>query len=510
MVKCRKLFRLFIFMMGFFLVVGCGGESKSSSDTTAPIIKLNGESKMTVLFGSTFLDKGATAVDNVDGSVRVGVSGEVDSTQIGTYIITYSAEDKSGNKSSLTRTVSVAYDCSLKGQNKLVYGIMKDAYLWYEHVDDLAYDEYTNTETLLEDLKYEKYDRWSYISSLSSYTNYFEEGTYLGFGFSMRLLDEKIYISLIYKDSPAHLVGIERGSEILEIEGKTIQEITAQDLWNTILGSEEVGVERTFKVKTNGTTSTVSIKKAIVTAHSVIESKTLELEGKKVGYLVFNKFIEPSLAELSETFEAFKKDGIEELILDLRYNGGGRLHIAQYLASLIGGDKSNENVFNTLKFNDRYTNWNFDYKFTDEINHLSLDRVYVITTENTASASEYVINGLTPFLDVHLIGSKTHGKPVGMRGFTFCEKHLSPIQFQGVNAEGYGDYFDGIAPSCTVEDDILHPFGDENEAMLKETLYFMGNNKCSINVQKTAKQEAPSIEYKRVPQKGLEYEIDAF
>ncbi len=113
------------------------------------------------------------------------------------------------------------------------------------------------------------------------------------------------------------------------------------------------------------------------------------------------------------------------------------------------------------------------------MNALSLGRIVFITTGATASASEIVINGLEPFVEVAIVGSTTFGKPVGQLGFAFCERVLRPASFQTVNADGEGEFFAGIAPDCEAEDDLSKPLGDPREASMAEALHLLETGTCS-------------------------------
>jgi len=403
-------------------------------------------------------------------------------------------------------------NCSIDGKNKMLYDIMTDSYLWYKKTPSIDYESYNSLDKLLKRLKYKKYDRWSYITTTTAYTNYFEEGTYLGLGYSYKYLsNKKLYFTTVYKNSPAYKAGIRRGTELLAINGKSIKEIEKKKLWSTIYGKNKIGIKVKLKIKKGSKVKTITLKKSKVKKNTVLTTKIIKDGSKKIGYLVFNSFIEPSRAELRKAFYKFKKEHIDKLILDLRYNGGGRLSIAQYLASLIGGNRTVDNVFESLIYNDRYSQWNHDYKFTKEKYNLGLNSVYIITTNGTASASESVINGLKPFLKVKLIGSRTHGKPVGMRGYDFCGKHLAPIQFKGVNASDNGNYFKGFKVICNAKDDVTHDFGNTHEQMLKETLYLIKHNKCSENSYlKFSKNQNNIEDNNEALYQGFSAEIGAF
>ena len=161
---------------------------------------------------------------------------------------------------------------------------------------------------------------------------------------------------------------------------------------------------------------------------------------------MFRNFVQPSYAALDEAFAALKEAGATELVIDVRYNGGGLVDVATHLAGLVGGPVTDGRVFGEFRHNDRNTRLNETLRFGNPPQTLTLQRLFVITTRSSASASELIINGLRPHIPVVVIGGTTFGKPVGQYGFSFCDKVLAPVSFSIVNADGQGDYFDGIAP----------------------------------------------------------------
>jgi C-terminal processing protease CtpA/Prc len=198
-----------------------------------------------------------------------------------------------------------------------------------------------------------------------------------------------------------------------------------------------------------------------------------------VGYLLFRNFVTPSYAALDEAFNSLREAGATELVVDLRYNGGGLVDVAVHLASLIGGSATQGRVFATFQHNDKNSALNEDLRFADAPPQtLNLSRLIVITTRSSASASELLINGLRPHLPVVVIGDATYGKPVGQYGFTFCNKVLAPVAFKLVNSEGQGDFFGGIDPDCRATDDADHDLGSAEEDSLAEALYFVQRGTC--------------------------------
>ena len=144
----------------------------------------------------------------------------------------------------------------------------------------------------------------------------------------------------------------------------------------------------------------------------------------------------------------------------MRYNGGGLVRVAEYLIDLIGGGTvKGENIIKIL-YNDKHTDSNFSYTGKKLQNSLEkISKVVFITTRGTASASEMVINALTPYFDVALVGEMTYGKPVGMNSMSFCDQTIVPITFKSANSQDYGDYFLGMDVDCSAEDDCRHDFG---------------------------------------------------
>src|SRR5690606_22030988 len=167
--------------------------------------------------------------------------------------------------------------------------------------------------------------------------------------------------------------------------------------------------------------------------------------------------------------------------LDLRYNGGGLVNVAVHLASLIGGALTAGQPFATYAHNDRNEFRNETLRFESlESPPLALDRLIVITTRSSASASELVINALRPFMPVVTIGDATYGKPVGQYMIEFCDKVLAPVSFSLRNANDEGDYFGGFLPTCTAADDIGRDLGDTAEASLAEAFHFLRTGECSM------------------------------
>ncbi len=206
--------------------------------------------------------------------------------------------------------------------------------------------------------------------------------------------------------------------------------------------------------------------------NSVLYSDIIEIEKTKIGYLVLEQFYQTTVEELKTVIENFKNGKITELIVDLRYNGGGLNSVAYNFFSMIGGETVVTKNIGTIINNDKHSEKNTTNVSSYGGPVLNVPRIFFITTENTASASEMVINCLNPYKECIQVGSNTHGKPVGMYIFTNEDLDLSvlPVSFKYINTLGYGDYFNGLPADILVNDDLTHGWGDSEEGMLKTTI----------------------------------------
>lgn len=360
--------------------------------------------------------------------------------------------------------------------NKEVKKIVDEWYLWYDEVEDIDPKKYLSPDDYIRALRVFPPDRWSSVQEEVSYDAFYKEGEYIGLGLSLIQTSQKeVYIRFVYKDSPADKAGLKRSDKILEINGQNYETIANI---NQVLGNNEIGISTTFKYLdlTTNETKTVTVTKELVKINTVLATKVLQTStNKKVGYIAFQTFIEPSEAQLDAAFDQLKTAGVQEFILDMRYNGGGRLSVANYLASKIVPSSANDKVFVTIAHNDKKEDENEDYKFEIPTNNLNLSRVFVIASNSTASASESVINGLKPYMPVIQFGGDSYGKPVGSYGFRYEGYVISPISIRVINANGTGDYYDGIPTDYSIDDDLRSDFGTREENTVGAIMDFIEN-----------------------------------
>lgn len=396
-------------------------------------------------------------------------------------------------------------ECSVEEQNSIVWEVMNTSYLWYDQVPETDYKAFESPEALLEHMKYDYLDRWSYITSQEDYYAYSQEGRYIGSGYRLKFdTAGNLRIAMVYADSPADRAGMRRSDIIIGVNGKTIDEIRAANAWDTIFGEDELGVSNQMRIKSQaGETRDVVLVKEWVARHSIIYYDIIREAGHSIGYLVFSNFLAKARADLDPVFAEFKSENVDAVIIDLRYNQGGTGATACYLAGLIaGGAADAEDLFASYLHNDLFADYDEDQYFTDPENELDVTRAVFITTGATCSASELVINGLEPYMDVASVGTTTCGKPVGMHGRDFCDKHISPIEFKVVNALGEGDYYWGMPPTCPSEDDLDRQLGDPDEDSLAKAIGYIVNGVCAEKSDRNSPQPF-TFEYVEEPDIGL-------
>jgi len=225
----------------------------------------------------------------------------------------------------------------------------------------------------------------------------------------------------------------------------------------------------------------VSVTKATYTLQTVLDTDILQANGTSVGYLHLSKFLATSSEELAQAFSTLASDGVSELVLDLRFNSGGRISVANELASRIAGIGHDGDVFTTFAFNDKYSAYNTSLLFETMADSLELNRVFVLQSEVTCSASELVVNSLRPFMEVITIGQTSCGKPYATSPSYGCGKVANALEIELLNAAGAGGYYDGIAADCPVPEDVSKPLGDQTEPLLSAALDYIATGSCAIS-----------------------------
>jgi hypothetical protein len=323
-------------------------------------------------------------------------------------------------------------------------------------------------------------DKWSYISDAASYTQFFTDGQTLGYGLSVNGLELQLPLKarFIESKSPAYVQGLRRGDQILTVNGRTAAELIAANDFSA-LSPTKAGDTLALQISRNsGPSQTVTLTAAVFDLTPVPVNQVLTLpNASKVGYLVMKDFITQAEAPLTAAFKDFRAAGARDVILDLRYNGGGRISTAAVLASLVADSVHNQKVFTNLVFNTKNASQNTSYRLTSQTT--GFDRVVVLTGARTCSASELVVNGLKPYVQVVTVGGQTCGKPFGFVPVTSCSSTFSAVNFESFNANGEGRYYNGIPATCQATDDFNGQLGDPTEVLTAAaSSYLQNNNTC--------------------------------
>ncbi|PKB17694.1 S41 family peptidase [Flavobacterium sp. 5] len=398
--------------------------------------------------------------------------------------------------------------------NNFVWKGLNLYYLWQADVPNLSDKRFANQaelnkflkgyskpEDLFNALRVDKsIDRFSWIV-----TDYLElEGVLQGitkndgmdFGLYRKSLDSKeifCWVHYILPNSDASTKEIQRGTIFYGVNGTQL----TVDNYQTLLNSENYTLNladyNAGTITPNG--KSVNLTKTVLSENPILINKVIETSGHKIGYLMYNGFYPNYDTDLNDAFGSLKSQGITDLVLDLRYNSGGSVQTAVYLASMITGQFTNK-VFSKQRWNDKINSYFESEKpqalknlFVNKIgstplNSLNFTKVYILTTKSTASASELVINGLKPYIDVIQIGDITTGKNVASITIydspTFGKENrnpthryaMQPIVLKTTNADDFGDYFNGLTPTYSLKENLnnLGTLGTDSEPLLSTAI----------------------------------------
>ena len=363
-------------------------------------------------------------------------------------------------------------------KNKLtkdvLHELMLEWYLWNDSIPSVNPNDYGSLTELLNAMMVNPPDRWSDVLGTEEYQALYQRSEYIGHGFGLTDDAEgNLWVGFVYDQTMAGAQGVERGWQILKINGIPV---SPEMEFDTIFGKDEVGVQNSFSFKTReGSTTEMTLSKEIVEINSVLYSDIIQLVDTSIGYLVYQHFLYESTDELDQVFSEFQAANVSEVIVDLRYNPGGQVNVAQHLASLIAGESAIKGTFVKFEYNNNKAGQNVTKPYMDLEYTLAKtpERVFFITTGRSASSSEALINGMYPYADVFLVGDDTYGKPVGSHTFSFIDSTLIPITFNMLNRFNEGGFFDGLPADSYVQEDVKIDFGDPEEKMLKEVLHYM-------------------------------------
>jgi carboxyl-terminal processing protease len=397
---------------------------------------------------------------------------------------------------------SGAASCSADREKRFVLDTTREWYLFRETLpNDVDTGQYATAGELLDALtataRAEGKDRFfSYVTTRQADDAILLEGQFVGFGFQSRIEGARLWLTDVYEGSPAAAGGLTRGAEVTHVDSGSgfvpMATLLEQDPGlDEAFGPATEGVERALRFVTPGGAAMESVlTKAVVTIPPMPAdgAQVLVLPANPtvpVGYLSLRGFISTAEGPLRDAYAAFRAEGIEYFIVDLRYNGGGLIRIAELIGDLNGRDRDASDVFLQTLYNPAKSGQNSVRRFVAQPESVAPVRIAFITTGQTASASEIVVNSLKPWAEVAIVGGDTLGKPVGQAGFdpSGCDLRLRLIAFQFANADGDGEYYEGLASTlpfaCRADDELALRPGDPAEASTAEALAWLGTGACT-------------------------------
>ena len=414
-------------------------------------------------------------------------------------------------------TPTATAGCSLRERQDWAAAQLREWYLFPETLPtSLNAASYTTVGDYIDALtataRAQRKDRYfTYLTSIKEETAYYNSGSSAGFGirFALDQTGQRLFSTESFEGAPALAAGIDRGTEILAI-GTTADNlrtvsaiVTAEGTagLTTALGPDTTGTTRVFRVSDAAGTRNVTVAKTDFTLLPVSTrygAKIIDDSGQRVGYINLRTFISTAEPALKAAFADFRAKGITNVIVDLRYNGGGLVATAEYLGDLLGGARSTSDVFDYTTFRPEKASNNGTRFFAPQPESIAPTRIAFIGTGGTASASELVINAFTPYLHANaaLIGTNTYGKPVGQIALdkSACDDRLRVIAFATQNSARNGNYFDGLASTveaiCRASDDISFPLGDSREASTRRALDFLAGRSCTPITSDASAQSA--------------------
>lgn len=400
-----------------------------------------------------------------------------------------------------------------------------ETYLWYDEIQDRDPGLYaTSAEGVAEYFDLLKTqqttasgnpkDRYHYTRDTAEYLAESEQGLTFGYGATYRLISRSVprelVIALVQENSPAAQAGLERGARIVTVDGVDLVNGTDTATLNDGLWPGQINEEHSFEVLDPGASEprSITMRSGQISTDAVPKTRIIDTDSGKVGYLLFTNHILTAEQQLIDAITEMRNASITDLVLDLRYNLGGYLYLANQISYMIAGAGVSGQVFNSLQFNEKNPGVNpvtgsavrpDTFRTTSTENAaapgsalptlaLTQQRVFVLTTGSTCSASEAIINGLRGVgVEVIQFGSTTCGKPYGYYPQDNCGTTYFTTQFRAVNAAGFGDYPDGFSPAnstestvgvslpgCQAVDDYT-PLGETSESMLAAALAYRQN-----------------------------------
>lgn len=359
----------------------------------------------------------------------------------------------------------------------------RDIYLWYNQIPDtFNARNYADPDAIMTAIRNysnepgfsKPVDRWSFAMKQKEWDDV-SSGISGDFGLSVFFKAQgDLRVKSVEPASPAGKAGIRRGWRITTINGdNNITTANADAIVNNVFYSTTTSF--TFQ-KPDNTTANITLNAATYQEHPIYLDTVYTAGAKKVGYMVFNSFLGDTTEiynGFQRIFNRFAQAGISDLIVDLRYNGGGYVTVQEKLADYIAPSSASGNLMMKQQYNDKYSSENSSTNFAKR-GSLNINNVFFIVSNGTASASELLINNLKPYMNVNLVGpNNTYGKPVGFFNIPVGDWYIFPVSFRSTNKNGEGNYFNGLALNSRVADGLDKDWGDVTETCLASALKYI-------------------------------------
>ena len=412
----------------------------------------------------------------------------------GSALVCQSNSGGSASTEPIASSGSFANICTLNAEQQFARSYLNETYLWYPEIPNASPSLYSTVQnyfyallTPALDSSGARKDRFSFIASAAD-ADSLSTGANVGYGADwVRDSAGRLRVTQVAPGSPASIAGLARGGEAVSLISG------GGSLYPNVLGAS---ITFSYRPTLTSPQRPVTLNAVALVDDPVPQSKVITIpSGQRVGYVLFNAHTQGAQDKLIDTLSGMAGAGLSTMVLDLRYNGGGFIYTALSLATMLSSPSNENKIFERLQFSDKraqdtaqstffYTGalqfGETKYAAKFALPRLALPRVYVLTTDNTCSASESVINGLRGVdVEVVLVGTTTCGKPYGFSRKDNCGLAYYPIEFQGTNAKGFGDYASGMAATCTVADDLERPLGSTNEGLLSAALMHVATGSCA-------------------------------
>jgi len=406
--------------------------------------------------------------------------------------------------------VAVTTDPEKIKDSTLLYS--KDVYLWYNQIpstfDARNFADPVAIMTAIRQYSIEPgfsaaVDRWSFAMKKTDWDNLSGGlGTTFGatsaatgdFGLGVFFnVEGDLRVKSVERASPSGLAGIRRGWRITKFNGSTnVTTSNSTAIVDAVYNSTQTSF--TF-IKPDGSSVDITLTAAHYQEHPVYLDTVYTVNSKKTGYFVFNSFLGDTTeiySEFNRVFSKFASQNVSDVIIDLRYNGGGYVSVQEKLADYLASSSANNNLMMKQQYNDKNSAYNSTTYFK-KLGSLNLTRIFFIVTSGTASASELLINNLKPYMDVKLIGpTNTHGKPVGFFPIPVGDWYIFPVSFRSTNASGNGNYFSGFTPDSKVNDGLTKDWGDITESCLASAIKYINSGAFRLSTE-TFQDQLPEV-----------------